>query len=171
MVLALGGGVGFLYGQALTAQISGAVNDPTGHLVPGARVELNNMETAQRRVGQADASGNFFFAQLFPGTYRISVRAAGFKRHEEANIFVAAAERVVLRSIALQLGDVTESVTVAAEGARADPKRRAWRADRPGTDPGSPHQGPRHHGVCPLFGSYLAAADPRRVHFGLRFRF
>jgi hypothetical protein len=118
MVLALGGGVGFLYGQALTAQIAGAVNDPTGHLVPGARVELNNMEIAQRRVGQADASGNFFFAQLFPGTYRISVRAAGFKRHEEANIFVATAERVVLRSIALQLGDVTESVTVAAEGAR-----------------------------------------------------
>ena len=76
------------------------------------------METAQRRVGQTDATGNFLLAQLFPGTYRISVSAAGFKRHEEANIIVAAAERVVLRPIALQLGDVTESVTVAAEGAR-----------------------------------------------------
>jgi len=118
MVLALGGGVGSLYGQALTAQISGAVNDPTGQLVPGARVELVNMETAQRREGQTDTTGDFLFAQLFPGTYRIIVSAAGFKRHEEANIIVAAAERVVLRPIALQLGEVTESVTVAAQGAR-----------------------------------------------------
>src|SRR5438045_3627565 len=117
MVLVLGGGVGSLCGQALTAQLSGAVSDPTGHLVPGARVELINMETAQRREGQTDATGNFLFAQLFPGTYRISLSAAGFKRFEEANIIVAAAERVVLRPIVLQLGEVTESVTVATEGA------------------------------------------------------
>jgi carboxypeptidase family protein len=86
--------------------------------VPGARVDLVNMETAQRREGQTDATGDFLFAQLFPGTYRISVTAPGFRKHEEANIVVAAAERVVLRPIALQLGEVSESVTVAAQGGR-----------------------------------------------------
>jgi hypothetical protein len=139
MVLTLGGGVGSLYGQAPTAQISGAVNNPIGHLAPGARVELIDMETAQRRVGQADSSGNFFFAQLFPGTYRISVSAAGFKRHEEANIFVAAAER----------GALIDRAQIQV----------------------LPTKGRDIMEFCPLFWKQPPDAAPRRVHFGLRFRF
>src|SRR5262245_8236779 len=72
--------------QGLTCQISGTLNAPNGGVVPGAKVEVINQETAQARLVTSDSEGNFVVTQLLPGTYSISVTAAGFKKFEKRNV-------------------------------------------------------------------------------------
>ena len=107
-----------LRGQGLTGQISGTVKDPEGNVVPNAKVELLNTGTGQMRAAIADELGNFVFTELLPGTYRITVEVSGFKRYEYNGIVLTATERVVLRQIVLELGKLSQTVSVSAEAAR-----------------------------------------------------
>ncbi len=104
-------------GQGLTGQISGALNDPNGGAVPGAKVEVINQETAQVRAAISDNEGNFVVTQLLPGTYSIVVTASGFKRFEKRNIVLTATERIDVHKITLEIGDLSQTVTVTAEQA------------------------------------------------------
>jgi len=103
--------------QGLTGQISGTLNDPNGGVVPSAKVEVINQETAQVRMVTSDSEGNFVVTQLLPGTYSISVTAAGFKKFEKRNVVLTANERVDVRKLELEVGDVSQTVTVTAEQA------------------------------------------------------
>lgn len=106
------------YGQGLTGQISGRVEDPAGSVAPGASVHLINSGTGQARDALTDEQGNFVFTELLPGVYHLRVLLSGFKQYEQRDIALTAAERVVLRTITLVLGEVSETVSVMAEAAR-----------------------------------------------------
>lgn len=101
--------------QGLTGQISGTLVDSNGGAVANANVEITNQETALTRTVTSDSEGNFVFPQLLPGTYSITVTAGGFKRFEQRNIILTANDRVDVQKVALEVGDVTQTVTVTAE--------------------------------------------------------
>src|SRR5262245_17244313 len=101
--------------QGLTGQISGTLNDSQGGVVSNARVEVINEETAQSRAATSDGEGNFVVTQLLPGTYSLVVTAGGFKRFEQKGIILTANERVAVRKVTLEIGDVNQTVTVTAE--------------------------------------------------------
>lgn len=107
-----------LLGQGITGQISGTVSDSSGGAVVGTKVELLNSGTAQTREGSTDSSGVFLFTELLPGQYTVKVTSAGFKTYSQQGIVVTATERVALRPIQLQLGAVSDSVSVTAEAAK-----------------------------------------------------
>jgi hypothetical protein len=104
--------------QGLTGQISGRVLDPSGQAVANATLELVNNETSQTRASVTDATGTFVFTQILRGTYTLSATVPGFKRFENHDIVLSAAERLVLSDVTLQLGEVSQSVSVTAEAAR-----------------------------------------------------
>jgi hypothetical protein len=106
-----------VFGQGLTGQISGSVSDQTGAAIAKAKVEVTNQETQRRIEIQTDADGLFVAPQLLPGTYSISVTATGFRKFENTNIVVTANERVTLKKVELEIGDVSQTVTVTAEAA------------------------------------------------------
>lgn len=107
-----------LYAQGLTGSISGSVGDQSGSAIAGAEITLNNTGTGQSRTGQTDSSGNFVFTQLLPSNYKLTVTSKGFKRYEQTEIILTATERVVLKRIDLQLGEITQTIEVSAETAR-----------------------------------------------------
>jgi hypothetical protein len=106
---------GGLYGQGLTGQISGTVQDSSGAVIADARVTLLNTGTGQNRVTASDDQGQFVFTELLPGTFQLSVNKEGFKKYEQAGIVVTATERVVLRAITMDVGSTTETISVTAE--------------------------------------------------------
>jgi hypothetical protein len=118
MLLLLGCFSGLLLGQGLTGRVSGTVTDPTGAIVPGATVEITNSQTSQTRSSQTNAEGYFVFNELLPGTYSLAVNLQGFKKFEQQNIVVTANERVTLPIIRLEVGALTETVSVTAEAVR-----------------------------------------------------
>ena len=112
------------------ATISGILADPSGAGVPGATLTLTSQDTtAVVGTQKSDASGNFAFQAVpAPGTYTISVQAAGFARLEQKDIVVTAAERRSVGTLALAVGSATESVTVKPASLPFKPKARNVRA-------------------------------------------
>ena len=75
--------------QGLTGQISGTINDPSGGVVPNAKVEVISQKTAQTRTVNSDSEGNFVVTQLLPGTYTLVITANGFKKFEQQGLISA----------------------------------------------------------------------------------
>ena len=107
-----------LAGAGLVAQtdrgnITGGVKDPTGAAVPGAEVQAVNVGTNVASHTQSTAAGEYNIP-VPPGTYRVLIAAAGFKRFAADNLVVAAASTVRLDA-ALEIGAVTETLQVSAD--------------------------------------------------------
>lgn len=103
--------------QGLTGQISGTITDANGGAVPNAKITVTNEETARVVTISPDSEGNFVVPQLLSGTYTLSVEAGGFKRFEQKGIVLTANDRVAVRRVVLEVGDVSQTVTVTAEAA------------------------------------------------------
>ncbi|MCC7155467.1 MAG: TonB-dependent receptor [Bryobacterales bacterium] len=112
--------IGFLpaSGQGLTGKLSGTVLDASGAAVANATVTLVNAQTGQNREIKTNDEGYFVFNELLPGTFNLSIAASGFKKYEQKQIVVTATERVALQNINLEVGALTESVTVSTDAVR-----------------------------------------------------
>src|SRR5690242_7046964 len=106
-----------LFGQGLTGQVSGSITDPSGSAIPNATVQITNSSTKQARSAKPDQQGRFVFTEVLPGTFTLTIDAPGFKKYERPEVVVTAAERVTLPPIALQVGDVSETISVSGETA------------------------------------------------------
>ena len=102
--------------QTVTGTITGTVVDHTGAVIVGARVNLLHEATGGRRSASTNESGAFVLVALPPGTYTLRIEATGFQVYERAGIVLTANERLALGTIELPLGQVTETVTVTAQG-------------------------------------------------------
>ena len=106
-----------VFAQGLTGQVSGTVTDAGGGVMPGATVSIKNAGTNQVRETTTGTDGTFQFPDLLAGTYDITVSVQGFKTYEQKGIVLGATERVALRQIALEVGQLQETVTVTSEAA------------------------------------------------------
>src|ERR1039457_3139846 len=95
------------------AGIQGVVTDPNGAVVPAASVKLTSKESAVVREATSSGEGVFTIVGLAPGSYELSVEKAGFSKKVLANVQVAA-EQMQSVSVQLDVGQMTESVTVDA---------------------------------------------------------
>jgi len=117
-----------IYAQATaSATLLGTVKDPSGSVVPNAKVELSSAATGLKRSGVTDGVGNFRFDLLPAGSYEVKVAATGF-----ATAVLHAVELTVSASrtveVGLEPGKMTEVVTVEglAEGGALSPMQAAF---------------------------------------------
>src|SRR5512143_2712967 len=104
---------GFVQAQTY-GTLSGTVKDPSGAAVPNAPLKITNAATGVVTNAVTLADGKYLVSNLAPGTYEISTEVAGFKRYVSSGIEIHVSDRLVL-DIALQLGQVQETVTVTGE--------------------------------------------------------
>jgi len=95
------------------ASLSGTVLDTTGAIVPGATVKLTSHEQGTVRTSQSNEAGVYQFSFLPAGVYDIDVTVPGFKTLVQKDVTLAVAQNV-RRDLRLELGNITENVTVAA---------------------------------------------------------
>ncbi|HXC94359.1 MAG TPA: TonB-dependent receptor [Edaphobacter sp.] len=111
---------GAAYAQNTNATIRGQVLDPTGALVPDAQVTIVNKNTNVTVFsGKTDSAGAFVAPQVIPGTYKITVAAAGLKDALVDNL-VATVAQVASVNINMQVGGASEVVTVEVKGEQLD---------------------------------------------------
>ncbi len=106
--------VGTLLGQYTTQEISGTVRDTTGAVVPSAQVSARHVATGQVRSIRTNENGYYVIANLPIGEYELTAEAPGFKKFVKTGVMVPVNARVAV-DVTLEVGDVTESVTVAAD--------------------------------------------------------
>jgi hypothetical protein len=95
--------------------IRGSVVDPSGAVVRGAAVEIQNPASSFDRTVQTDAQGNFEFANVAFRNYHLTVTAPGFQTAEQ-DVIVRSGVPVELARISLTLGTQTTAVTVTDAG-------------------------------------------------------
>lgn len=95
------------------ATLVGTVKDSTGAVVPAAKVLVVNTQTSFVSESVTSAKGNYYVPYLNPGTYRVTVEAAGFKQYVRDGIVLRPGETPRV-DIALDVGSLTEAVTVSA---------------------------------------------------------
>jgi hypothetical protein len=100
--------------QTVTGTITGTVNDPSGAVIPDARITLVNDATGETRETSSNEVGEFVFAAVRPGTYTATVEKAGFQSFKRTGIVLAIAERLAIGTIRLNVGQTAESLTVEA---------------------------------------------------------
>jgi hypothetical protein len=105
------------FGQSSTGTISGRVLDSSGAAVAGAEVRVINEADKQSRLFPTSSTGEFTFPDLPNGDYTISIRAVGFKQIDKKGLHLAASDALNAGSFRLDVGAVTETVEVQAQGA------------------------------------------------------
>ena len=85
--------------------------DPGGAAIAHAKVTLTNVDTAVSKTAETSDSGFYRIGELAPGNYKLVVEAKGFKASSIENVAVTA-EQIRGLDVTLQVGDVTQSVTV-----------------------------------------------------------
>src|SRR5437762_8388534 len=115
LAFALFGMVQSANAKVLVGSASGTITDQSGAAVPKAHVSSVNKATGVRKETDADAGGFYRLTDLSPGLYDITVTAGGFKPLTQTSVTVAA-NVVTNTNFNLQVGSVSEQVTVEAQG-------------------------------------------------------
>jgi hypothetical protein len=101
------------YAQS-TATLSGTVTDPSGAVVPQAKVTVRGLATGVDRVATSDAEGSYAIPSLQPGNYSVTVQAPGFAKYELGSVTLQV-DQSVTSNVKLGLASTGEVVQV--EGA------------------------------------------------------
>jgi hypothetical protein len=102
-------------GQAVPAgeavgSISGTVIDPTGAVVPGAKVQLTQEKTAGQ-MASTDDQGRFSFSDVAPGPYQLTITATGFANQTLSEV-LGPKESEQVPAIMLSIATAVTSVQV-----------------------------------------------------------
>ena len=97
--------------QVLYGSVTGNVTDSAGAVIPGAKASALESAKGITQDTVADGAGVYRFAELLPGTWRITVSAPGFSGTETDNVVVAA-NNVVRVDMKLKVAAASANVTV-----------------------------------------------------------
>ncbi len=97
--------------QLYSGTLTGVVTDPSGALVPAAKVVVTDVGKGLTFTAATDAGGRYLVRALPPSTYRVSVEASGFRTFTQEGIVLAVNQNASL-DIALTLGAGAQSVEV-----------------------------------------------------------
>ena len=129
-----------LLGQGSLSTLRGTVTDPSGAVVPHAKVTIEEVGTGiTARTLTTDAQGNYEVPALKEATYKLRVEAKGFETYVVSDIHLAGneAKRV---DVTLRVGATASEVTVSGAAAVIETE---------GAKIGSEFSGDQYH-IAPL---------------------
>src|ERR1700694_4818556 len=97
-----------------TTSLRGTVTDPDGKAVTGADVVLANAESRTERTVTTGNQGEYQFLLVPPGSYTLTVKAAGFRGYEQRNLDLLV-NTPATANVELKVGAATEILTVTSE--------------------------------------------------------
>ena len=104
---------GLCFGQTQAARLQGIVHDASGAIVPNAKVIAINNQTKDATDATTNTSGLYVLPALRPGTYTLTVEAAGFSKTTVTEIELAVSANIA-QDVTLEVGKLTEVVEVRA---------------------------------------------------------
>ena len=105
---------GAAFAQSDRGTITGTITDQAGAVIPGAAIEVTNINTGAVYQVQSSSTGNYTFSQLPAGKYQMSSSVPGFKQFLRTGITVLVAQTLRI-DISLEVGAISETVTVSED--------------------------------------------------------
>jgi hypothetical protein len=109
----------FVLAQTTNGGIQGAVTDPSGATIGGAQITGRNLDTGLTISTVTSNAGLYSLANLPPGRYTVTVEAPNLKKYSREGVTVQTDATVAL-DVQMQLGAVSDSVTVAADASQLE---------------------------------------------------
>jgi hypothetical protein len=97
------------------ATLTGTVTDPSGAVISGASVTLENTSAHARFTATTDASGIFTFTAVPPGTLTLNIIAIDFSSPRPRTVIAQPGQAIDLQAIPLQLASVGSTVDALSE--------------------------------------------------------
>jgi Carboxypeptidase regulatory-like domain/TonB dependent receptor len=94
-----------------TATLSGSVTDPSGAVVPQAKITVHSLATGVDRAAISGSSGDYSIASLQPGDYSVTVQAQGFSAYKLASVTLLVDQNVTVNA-KLSIASTGEVVNV-----------------------------------------------------------
>ena len=104
-----------LFAQSDLGQITGYVRDPSGAVVPSAKVTVSNQSGILRQV-TTNESGYYAVTNIPPGLYKVAAEASGFQAYESSNNKLDPSGNLEVDAT-LAVGTSTQTVQVTASAA------------------------------------------------------
>jgi Carboxypeptidase regulatory-like domain/TonB-dependent Receptor Plug Domain len=117
-----------LHAQEFRATVTGTVTDPGGLALPGATVTATNTQTNETASAVSSSDGIYNLPFLKPGLYTITVELEGFRKHTQEKVQLEVGSTLTL-AVQMQIGAVTETVTVVSEAVEASKADRGMVID------------------------------------------
>ena len=114
--------------QVSLASVTGVVADSAEAVIPGAGVVIKNVDTGIETAGETNESGYYTLLGLLPGSYELEVSSDGFRRFVRAGLDLETGQNLRL-DVQLELGAITESVTVTSAAPSINLERGAVKGD------------------------------------------
>ncbi len=111
--------LGSAHAQTVGASLRGTVSDPTRAVVPGAAVEIRNVDTGATRNVKTDDGGRWREPILPPGNYELRVSATGFTTVLRQGIRLDVGQDATI-DVNLEIGRTASEVTVIADAERVN---------------------------------------------------
>jgi outer membrane receptor protein involved in Fe transport len=102
--------------QSSRGTVNGLVDDPTGAVIPGAKVELKGVDTGTARSTTTNESGAYRFDAVDLGDYVVTITSAGFQIYQTQPFSVVAGQ-VRTVDCRLEVGEQKTVVQVEATAA------------------------------------------------------
>ncbi len=99
------------WAQLYSGSLTGVVTDPSGAVVPGARVTLTDVDKGFTYETPTDSVGRYVLRSLAPGTYRLSVEVLRFSTHVQEGIVLGVNQNATI-DVTVKLGVEAQSVEV-----------------------------------------------------------
>lgn len=97
--------------QNITASITGTVTDPSGAVVPGAKITLRSLDTLAVSRFTSGPGGHYAFSNLNPGRYELRASARGFRDYIQTGIELLVDQQATV-NVKLAIGEATQTVQV-----------------------------------------------------------
>jgi hypothetical protein len=115
LCLALGLMCHIALAQVGAAALSGVIQDPSGAVISGATVTLQNDASGAQRTSHSNGSGAFTFEAVPSGDYTLTLEQKGFKQLVRQGIHLNPGDNLALADLRLAVGSSNQSVTVSTE--------------------------------------------------------
>ncbi len=103
-----------ILGQTVTGAVRGTVTDPSGAIVPGAKVTVTNVATSVSATATTDSAGQYAIRNLQIGQYKLAVQAGGFSEASYGP-FALEIDQTAKVDVPLSVGGATTTVEVIGE--------------------------------------------------------
>jgi Carboxypeptidase regulatory-like domain len=104
---------GVAQAQVASGKVVGAVRDPSGAAVAGAKIRVTSVDTNVSHTVVTNSAGEYTMPELLPGTYTVLAEGQGFKKAAQTP-FKLDVNQVVRVDFTLTVGSINETVTVTA---------------------------------------------------------
>src|SRR2546426_6085179 len=131
-----------LQAQSTSANLTGRITDPSKAVIADAKIAAISADTNVRYETLTNVSGEYYLANLQPGSYRIEIETPGFKKLIKPDVILHVQDALEI-DFEMMLGSASDSITVQAGAAPVD-KEAAGRST--GGDPAVLGKLPPH---CP----------------------